>query len=83
MNGVFREWSYLHIAKTTIFAEAKIIYSFIVLCELSMLASPFNITTLTHWGRMAHICVGKLTMIGSDNGLSPGRRQAIIWNNFG
>ena len=25
-----------------------------------------------------HICVGKLIIIGSDNGLSPGRRQAII-----
>ena len=36
---------------------------------------------LTHWGRMTHICVGKLTIIGSDNGLSPGRRQAIIWTN--
>ena len=34
---------------------------------------------LTHWGRMTHICVNKLTIIGSDNGLSPGRRQAIIW----
>ena len=33
---------------------------------------------LTHWGRATHICVGKLTTIGSDNGLSPGRRQAII-----
>ena len=30
------------------------------------------------WGPMTHICVGKLTTIGSDNGLSPGRRQAII-----
>ena len=27
--------------------------------------------------------VGKLTIIGSDNGLSPGRRQAIIWTNAG
>ena len=34
---------------------------------------------LTHWGRTMHICVGKVTTIGSDNGLSPGRRQAIIW----
>ena len=34
---------------------------------------------LTHWGRVTHICVGKLTTIGSDNGLSPGWRQAIIW----
>ena len=32
---------------------------------------------------MTHICVGKLTNIGSDNGLSPGRRQAIIWTNTG
>ena len=38
-------------------------------------------TLLTHWGRVTHICVSKLTIIGSDNGLSPGRRQAIIWIN--
>ena len=38
---------------------------------------------LTHWGRVTHICVVKLTIIGSDNGLSPGRRQAIIWTNVG
>ena len=25
----------------------------------------------------------KLTIIASDNGLSPGRHQAIIWNNAG
>ena len=36
---------------------------------------------LTHWGRAMRICVGNLTIIGSDNGLSPGRRQAIIWTN--
>ena len=39
--------------------------------------------TLTHWGRVTHICVSKLTIIGSDNGLSPGRRQANIWTNAG
>ena len=33
---------------------------------------------LTHWGWVTHICVNELTTIGSDNGLSPGRRQAII-----
>ena len=38
---------------------------------------------LTHWGRVTHICVNKLTIIGSDNGLSPDRRQAIIWTNAG
>ena len=32
---------------------------------------------------MTHICVSKQTIIGSENGLSPGRRQAIIWTNAG
>ena len=36
---------------------------------------------ITHWGRVTHICVGKLTNICSDNGLSPARRQSIIWTN--
>ena len=27
-------------------------------------------TELTHWGRVTHICVGKLTIIGSDNGVA-------------
>ena len=26
---------------------------------------------LTHWGRVTHICISKLAIIGSDNGLSP------------
>ena len=38
---------------------------------------------LTQCGRVTHICVSKLTIIDSDNGLSPGRRQAIIWTNAG
>ena len=33
---------------------------------------------LTHWGRVTHICVSKLTIISSDNGLWPTRRQAGI-----
>ena len=38
---------------------------------------------LTHWGWVKHICIGNLTIIGSDNGSSPGRRQAIIRANAG
>ena len=30
-----------------------------------------------------HIYVSKLIIIGSDNGLSPEQRQAIIWTNAG
>ena len=39
----------------------------------------------THWGRVTHVyaSVNELVMIGSDNVLSPGRRQAFIWNNVG
>ena len=55
-------------------------------CELENTRQPSTKNTrnnLNHWGRVTHICVGKLTIIGSDNGLSPGRRQAIIWTNAG
>ena len=38
---------------------------------------------LTQWGQATHICDSKLTIIGSDNGLSPGRHQDIIWTNDG
>ena len=41
------------------------------------------VSHLTHWGRATHICVSKFTISASDNGLSPGRCQAIIWNNAG
>ena len=40
-------------------------------------------TELTHWGLVMHICVGNITIIGSDNGLASSRHQAIIWSNAG
>ena len=46
-------------------------------------ARSLHVQLLTHWGQVTHICVGNLTIIGSDNGLSPGRRQAIIWTKAG
>ena len=39
--------------------------------------------TLTHWDRVTHTCVGTQTIIGSNNGFSPGPRQAIMWTNAG
>ena len=47
------------------------------------LAILYDKRWLTHWGWMAHICVSKLNIIGSDNGLAPGRCQAIIRTNPG
>ena len=38
---------------------------------------------LTHWGQLTHICISKVIIIGSDNGLLPSRCQAIIWTNAG
>ena len=60
----------------------------IYLCYISSANAPnmpqsCSTVMLTHWGRVTHICVGKLTIIGWDNGLSPGQRQAIIWTNAG
>ena len=46
-------------------------------------SSLFNRYSSTYWGLVTHICVSKLTIIGSDNGLSPGRRQAVIRTNAG
>ena len=42
-----------------------------------------SLRTLTHWGRITHIYANNVTIIGSDNGMSPDRRQAIIWTNAG
>ena len=38
---------------------------------------------LTHWGCETPFCISKLSIRGSDNGLLPGQRQAIIWTNAG
>ena len=48
-------------------------------------------TGAAHWidkdynliNSMSDACVSKLTIIGSDNGLSPGQRHAIIWPSDG
>ena len=38
---------------------------------------------LTHCGQATQICISKIIIVGSDNGFSPSRRQAIIWTNAG
>ena len=53
------------------------------LCPIELHTIWFIFPMLTHLGRVTHICVSKLTNLGSDNGLLPHRRQAIIWTNAG
>ena len=52
-------------------------------CEPEPQPHLWDIDMLTHWHRVTHICIGNLTIIGQDNGLPPGRRQAIICTNAG
>ena len=37
-----------------------------------------NRASWTHWGRVTHICDDNLTIIGSDNGLSPARDRGDL-----
>ena len=69
-----RQYIWAHVGNTVMLSQTKI---YVFRKQLSLIHG------LTHWGRVMHICVGKLTIIVSDNGLSPGRRQAIIWTNAG
>ena len=61
-------------------------YLYLTNLPLDKMASTLQMTfwnafSLTHWGRVTHICVSKLSNIGSDNGLSPDQPQTIIWTN--
>ena len=79
INVEYKDLSFLICSVAVVICDEKN-WNQNALCE-SML--PRNWVHLTHWGRVTHMCVSELTIIGSDNGLSPGRRQAIIWNNAG
>ena len=70
-------YSDISITETT--QNAGIFISFLS----SLVKKCLGFIYLTHWGRVMHICIGNLSIIGSDNGLSPSRLQAIIWTNAG
>ena len=62
--------------KYILISTIKVYHCIIIHCT-------WEYSSLTHWGRVTHICVSKLIIIGSDNDLSPSRCQAIIWTNGG
>ena len=80
MNDALRDAGQVHcgISKLGFFAGSSMISHYKWLdrryCDDKLLA---------HWGRVTRICISRLTIIDSDNGLSPGRRQAIIWTSDG
>ena len=55
--------------------------AYLVGCTVLDITYGEHVMILNHWGRVTHICVSRLTTIGSDNGLSPGRHQAVIWTD--
>ena len=61
--------------------KCQLILPISIRVALSEVVQSFDGHQLIHWGQVMHRCVSKLTSIGSDNGLSPGRHQAIIWTN--
>ena len=68
------------------FALEKVLFKMSTVCSDLNVFNLFSTSKgykLTHWGRVMHICVSKLTIIGSEKGLLPGRRQAIFWTNAG
>ena len=58
-------------------------YFFVKTHIIHALAETTSKAYLIHRDRVTHICVSKLTIIGSHNGLSPCRRQAIMWTSAG
>ena len=73
----------------TVAPLTSVVFTFLCwLCDNTRKAFPSALYMavagfLNHWGQVMHICVGNLTIIVSDNGLSPGRRQVIVWTNAG
>ena len=69
----------------------QIMHSYIVarcLCDTFVITQnavdiPWELFYWTLWGLVTHICISNLTIIGSDNSLSSGQRQAIIYTNAG
>ena len=66
-------WWYLSMLSNNLFVMFK---SFVNASCVSMCVKLRAVQkVLTHWGQVTHICVSNLTIIGSDNGLSPGGHQ--------
>ena len=77
---MFANWLKLNnfiVLKHNVFKDNHNIMSFISHTSKVRGSRQFD---LTHWGRMAHICVNKLTIIGSDNRLAPSHYLNQCWN---
>ena len=78
MFSLSKTWRKDSAKQYCIFGECK--WVTILLVPLPLTWHCFH--GLTHWGQLMHICISKLDIIGSDNGLFPIQCQAIIWSNI-
>ena len=76
-----KNWFFFH----NIYKEFDIISTpLLMTLNNNELIDIWNFVHRTHWGRVTHICVAELGHNWfTDNGLSPVRRQAVIWTNAG
>ena len=86
--GLWETWQIVYFTKNVCIEGCTLVWAaYIEQCSFTLAAHiegcSFICAVLTHWDRVTHIWVGNLTIIGSDNGLSPGRRRAITWTNAG
>ena len=72
-----------HSPKTNFTGRARFVKWIKKDTPVNLLPHLSSVSVLTRWDKVMHICIGNLIIIGSDNGLSPGQRQAIIWTNAG
>ena len=86
MTGSSLWWKFLYLERLSLYWDGALVPL------LQQEHRQQYMALLTHWGRVTHIGVSKITIIGLDNGLapvtigsdnslSPGRRQAIILTN--
>ena len=76
---VYFDWNYTEVFSEVLIGKKLALFQIMAWCQ----TGKKPLSELTHWGGVTHICVSKLPIIGSDNGLLPDRRQAIIWTNDG
>ena len=75
-----RQHAALNWSKMVLNILMDLIHQVLFCCEVSV---GWSRSTKSLWPSDAYIYINDLTIISSDNGLSPDRHQAIIWTNAG
>ena len=80
-NGLLDYWQINAIFIKFTLHPSQYIYHMLALLLSYNGTTGMKLICLSHLPQVPHICIGELGCIGSGNGLSPVRRQAITWTN--